>query len=121
MKKFNIYRVSAVTPELRIANPNFNAEVICNVLNKNKSDLFVFPELSISGYSCMDLFFQNTLLENCYKAVDKIVKESRKIKSLIVIGSPVHSANKLFNAALVIAGGKILGAVPKTYLCNSNE
>jgi len=121
LKKFNIYRVSAVTPELRIANPNFNAEVICNVLNKNKSDLFVFPELSISGYSCMDLFFQNTLLENCYKAVDKIVKESRKIKSLIVIGSPVHSANKLFNAALVIAGGKILGAVPKTYLCNSNE
>jgi len=119
--KFGIYRVAACSPELKVANPMFNADEICKIISKDDAALYVFPELCITGYSCQDLFFQKSLMDATVLAINTIVELSNKLNSIIIIGAPVYSYNRLYNAALIISDGSILGVVPKTYLCNSNE
>lgn len=120
-EQFGFYRVAAASPELRIANPEFNTEEICKIIENNDAGVFVFPELSLSGYSCQDLFFQSKLLNDVLKSIDKICKISKKSKSLIIVGAPLKQDNKLFNTAVIITNGEIAGVVPKTHLCNYSE
>ena len=124
LAKYGYIRIASVSPEVRVANTKFNTDKIIEAINKsldNKCNFILFPELSITAYTCGDLFFQNTLIESSYKAINKICDYSKDKNVTIVVGSPIQSDGKLFNCAVFISSGEILGIVPKTYLCNSKE
>ncbi len=126
---FNLYnhgfiRVAACVPELRVADPGFNAEKtieLCRDAAKNNAVLAVLPELGISAYSNEDLFHQDALLKGVLKAVEDIVAATRELKTMLVIGAPLQADSFLFNCAIVIYGGKILGVAVKSYLPNYRE
>jgi NAD+ synthase (glutamine-hydrolysing) len=81
----------------------------------------VFPELSVTGYTCSDLFHQRSLLRGAESALDRILAETAGIDMLAAVGMPVEADNQLFNCAVVIHDGRILGVVPKTFIPNYNE
>ncbi len=126
---FSIYshgfiRASVCVPKLKVADPFFNTDETIKLAKKaseNHSALALFPELGISAYSNEDLFHQKLLLEKSEKSIIRLVKESEKLMPVILVGAPVMFQAKLFNCAIVIHMGKILGIVPKTYLPNYRE
>jgi NAD+ synthase (glutamine-hydrolysing) len=83
--------------------------------------LVLFPELGLAGYSSEDLFHQGALLDAVTGALHEIVRASASLRPVIVVGAPVQAEGGLFNAALIIHGGEILGAVPKSYLPEYHE
>ncbi len=124
LTSYGYLRVAAVTPEHKVASIEFNTEQIIKSFDKavdDKCQLIVFPELSVTGYTCGDLFYQNTLLAGARKAINKIAKHTNKSKALVVAGAPIANNGKLFNCAVLLSDGRIIGIVPKTYLCNTNE
>ncbi|TAL66880.1 MAG: NAD(+) synthase [Bacteroidetes bacterium] len=121
---YGYLRIAAVTPEHNVGAVDFNTEHIINSIEKaieKKCQIVLFPELSLTGYTCADLFYQNTLLKSVRKSIDKIAKFTKKKNILIVVGAPISVNGKLFNCAVVINSGEISGIIPKTYLCNTNE
>jgi NAD+ synthase (glutamine-hydrolysing) len=122
IRKYGFYRIGAVSPELRIADTEFNSDIICEILQKfGKCDLYVFPELSITGYSCQDLFFQRNLIDGVHSAIKKICVLSQQTNTTLIVGAPLISENRLYNTAIVISSGIIAGVVPKSFLCNYIE
>lgn len=124
MKKLGFYRVVSVTPKLKIADPGFNISAmleIFNLLDKHNPDFVLFPELNISGYTCGDLFFSQKLQNGVLTAIESLIQLSQNKNYIIICGAPLESNGKLFNTAIVIKDGLILGIVPKTYLCNNSE
>ncbi|MDE6597190.1 MAG: NAD(+) synthase [Clostridia bacterium] len=122
--QFGYIRVCAATPEIRIADVEFNTEQIIKAIkesSKKGSQLTVFPELCICGYTCGDLFNQKTLLDSVENALVKICKATEGIETLVFVGAPVVCDGKLYNCAVGICNGQILGVVPKTYLPNYGE
>ena len=123
-KKFGFVRVAASVPEMKVANTTFNTEEILKEiksLEKEKVDIALFPELSITGYTCADLFSQNLLLEKALEGLQKIKEETKNYQIISIIGMPLILDNQLYNCAIPIQKGKILGIVPKTYIPNYNE
>lgn len=126
---FNLYqhnfiRVAVAVPEVRVADPLFNADQTIALLRRaaeRKALLTIFPELGLSTYSCEDLFQQQALLDGCLEALEKVLAASRKIPTIAVVGLPVQVDGLLFNCAAVLKEGRILGLVPKTYLPNYRE
>ena len=117
-------KVCTATPQLFLADCNKNAEMIIYCLKeaaKNKATLIVFPELCLTGHSCEDLFFQSTLIDAAEKATKMILDATKDLNLLAIIGAPVKNGDQLYNCALVIFKGQILGIVPKTYLPNYGE
>jgi len=117
-------RVAAATPAIRVADCAYNAEQILALIKKADDEsirLLCLPELCITGYTCGDLFLQDTLLEGARRALSLLVKESAGYGVLIVAGLPLVHTGKLFNVAAVFCGGRILGFVPKTHIPNYNE
>ena len=117
-------KVAAVTPKIQIANCGANAEAIIDKIKEaagNKAKVIVLPELCISGFECRDLFWQETLLKECLIALKHIMEETADVDALIFVGLPLEHNGKLFNCAAALNHGKILGAVPKTYIPNYNE
>lgn len=125
LNELGFIRISAVSPELRLGNVNFNLDKIievCRVLDKEDVQIALFPELSLTGYYCQDLFFQNTLLKSVIDGISRLLDFSNSVpKMIIVVGAPIDFTQRLFNTAIVIKDGRILGIVPKTYLPNTNE
>jgi NAD+ synthase (glutamine-hydrolysing) len=124
MKELNYIKVCALSPTLKVADCQFNASKIIEELNKvrdEKVEAAVFPELSITGYTCGDLFFQELLLRDCENALERIVDHSTDMDMVIAVGAPVKKGGMTFNCAVVINRGRILGIVPKTFLPNYNE
>lgn len=122
MDKFGFFRTGAAVPDVKLADPVSNAQQIGSIarnLANQFAELIVFPELSLTGYSCADLFNQSVLL-NSAEAQLKTIAEM-EIGSTIVVGAPLRFRNRLFNCAVVISHGKIRGVVPKSYLPNYNE
>ncbi len=127
---FSLYRhgfvrTSVAVPHTRVADPLFNAERTI-ALARRASDEFraavtLFPELGISTYTCDDLFQQDALLDAVREAVGRVVEASRDLLPVLLIGAPLRFENRLFNCAVVIYRGRILGVVPKTYLPNYRE
>lgn len=117
-------RVAAATPQIRLADCKYNAGQIMNKIDeaeKKSVKLLVFPELCITGYTCGDLFLQDTLLRNAREQV-KIIAEFTKNKELVtVIGFPYERQGKLYNTAAVLHRGKILGLIPKQNIPNYGE
>ena len=124
MKHYGLIRVAAAMPRVHVADPAANAREIldlCGKLAKQKPSVVVFPELSVTGYTCADLFGQNRLLEDAEAAVAQIVAKTAKLDAMVVFGTPVRHAGRLFNCAVAARKGRILGIVPKSYLAGNNE
>ncbi len=122
--KYGFLRAAAASPALRVADPAYNAARIIEVIAqqaKKGTELLVFPELSLSGYTCGDLFLQKTLTDGCMKALLQVAEATKDKKMLVFVGLPVVCQGKLYNCAAGIAGGKVLGLVPKVHLPNYNE
>ncbi len=122
--KHGFIKVCAATPEIRVADVKFNTANIIKAVKesaKNGSQLTVFPELCVCGYTCGDLFNQNVLLSSVESAVAEICKATEGFDTLVFIGAPIRHGNKLYNCAVALHDGKILGVVPKTYLPDYGE
>lgn len=122
--KDGFIKVAAVTPEIRVADVDHNACVICNKI-RSATDLgakiIVFPELCITGYTCGDLFFQDALLNKSRAALKNIARETRDADALVFLGLPLAVNGKLYNVAAALNRGRILGLVSKTSLPNYGE
>ena len=117
-------RVASAVIKTTVADTTKNTEEHIKMMEKSSShnvDITVFPELSITGYTCQDLFFQKELLDKTYSSLIEIKKKSEKLKGIFVVGAPIKHKNQLFNCAVVISNGTVYGIVPKTYLPNYNE
>src|ERR1041385_4594474 len=117
-------RTAVCIPTLRVADPRFNAErtiALARKASAEKAAVALFPELGISAYSNDDLFHQDALLEASRAALLDIVKASADLTPILAVGCPLRFEGKLFNCAVVIYQGRILGIVPKTYLPNYRE
>ena len=124
MKDFGFIRVTAAMPRVHVANPAANVREIvslCEQAASEQSSVIVFPELCVTGYTCADLFGQNSLLNNAEQAVADILAQTARIEAMIVVGTPVRYAGRLYNCAVAIRAGKILGVVPKSYMAGNNE
>ena len=122
-KNFGFMRVAAASPRVWLADPAKNAEEIIKLAReacRKGTSLLVFPELCVTGYTCADLFGQELLLSAAEEAVARIAAEA-PAGILLAIGAPVHFKGRLFNCAVIIKDGRILGIVPKTYLPNAAE
>ncbi|MDP1786243.1 NAD(+) synthase [Nitrosomonas sp.] len=120
----NFIRVSACIPSLKVADPVFNVEQTLELARRAseaKASIALFPELGISSYTADDLFHQQALLDAVINGVEHIVEASRELTPVLLIGAPLRFEGKLFNCAVVIYRGSILGIVPKTYLPNYRE
>lgn len=124
MKDFGFIRVTAAMPRVHVAAPAANAREIvrlCEQAASEQSSVIVFPELCVTGYTCADLFGQNYLLNNAEQAVAEILSQTAKLDAMIVIGTPVRYAGRLYNCAVAARAGKILGMVPKSYMAGNGE
>ena len=126
---FNLYshgfaRVAVATPRIRVADPAFNAAqtiALAKQAHEQGAVLAAFPELGLSAYTCDDLFHQAALLDACVDALGMVVAASAKLNVALIVGLPLRVDHQLFNCAAVVAGGKLLGLVPKSYLPNYGE
>lgn len=117
-------KVAAVTPDIRVADVAYNKQKICRMIDETVNagaKVVVFPELCITGYTCGDLFLQDTLLKEARKALKEIAEYTRGKDALIFVGAPAAVSGKLYNVAAVLNQGKILGLVTKTFLPNYGE
>lgn len=124
MENYGYIRTAAASPRVKVADPAFNAEGICSLIDRAAAldvTLLAFPELSVTGYTCGDLFGSNALLDKADAAVAAIRDHTRGKGVTVVVGAPVRHLDKLYNCAVVIRGGSIRGIVPKIHLPEYNE
>ncbi|MGZ5567901.1 MAG: NAD(+) synthase [Limisphaerales bacterium] len=117
-------RAAVCIPPVRVADPEFNAEQslkLGQLASKSHAVLALFPELGLSAYSNEDLFHQNALLDAVKAALSRVVQQSAAFTPILIVGAPLQFDCKLFNCAVVIYRGRVLGIVPKTYLPNYRE
>ena len=118
-------RIGCAVPPVRVADTVQNTRDICDKIAEAENagcDLVVFPELAVTGYTCGDLFFQQTLLDASVTALNDICAYSGRFTALTVaVGAPMVIGGQMYNCAVVIAAGKVCGIVPKTYLPNYKE
>ncbi|HAL06462.1 MAG TPA: NAD(+) synthase, partial [Brevundimonas sp.] len=117
-------RVAAATPVVHIADPAANAEEherLIRQAGEQSADLLVFPELSLSAYAIDDLHMQAALLEEVERQIARLAEVADEAGVIAVIGAPIRNGDALFNCAVVLGGGEVLGVVPKTYLPNYRE
>ncbi len=114
--KHGFLKVAAVTPKIKVADPVYNARVICDKLNEayeHGAKIIVFPELCLTGYTCGDLFLHEILLEEAKKQLIKITEATEGKDAVIIVGLPLERDGRLYNVAAVLQDGVILGLVPK--------
>ncbi len=122
MNSMGFVRVTAASHRTHIADPPANAQQTCSELEKYEgSRVVVFGELSLTGYTCGDLFSQDLLLQEAIQALKTVALTTRDRAQLVVVGLPIRVAGKLYNAAAAIAQGNVLAIVPKQYLANYHE
>ncbi len=122
MKDF--IRVAAAVPEVSVGDPFKNAENITNKMkeiSEKRPQLAVFPELSLTGYTCQDLFFQDALLQNTLSALKIVITASENTACISAVGLPLKIGGGLYNCAAIIGGGKLHGIAVKTYIPTYNE
>ncbi len=124
--KDGFIKVAAGTPKIRVADCRYNAEQIFTLMreaDKQGVKVLALPELCLTGYTCGDLFLQDTLLRGAEEGLQTILDATKNLDMIAAVGLPVRDKwdNKLYNCAAVIQKGEILGLVPKTYLPNYGE
>lgn len=124
MSNYGFVRFAAATPSLRVADCQYNTDEILKMIVDAENEgvsAIVFPELCITGYTCGDLFLDNTLLKESKKNLSRILDVTRQLSMVIVVGMPLEISNRLYNVAVVLNQGRLLGVVPKTFLPNYGE
>lgn len=122
--KDGFIKVAAATPDIQVADCVHNTREIvkkAKEMSREGARILVFPELCITGYTCQDLFQQDTLLESAKEQLLKAAEELKEVPGLTFVGLPLEFHGKLYNTAAVLSGGEILGIVPKQYLPNYGE
>lgn len=117
-------RVAVASPALRLADPAFNCEIIAALAVEAAGEgarILLCPELAVTGYSCADLFLQPTLLHGAEAGIASLMDLSRQWPLALIVGAPLMQGGRLFNCAVVIAGGRVIGVVPKRHIPNSQE
>ena len=120
--KQGFVKVAAVTPDIRVADVEFNKEQICRKMDEaaaSGAKIIVFPELCVTGYTCSDLFTQDVLLQAAKQAL--IAAHTRDMDALVFVGAPLAVDGELYNVAAAMNHGKILGLTTKTFLPNYGE
>ena len=121
---YGFVKVAAAVPHVQVADCFYNIEEIEKLMRQASEEgvqMITFPELSITAYTCLDLFTQQTLLNNAEKALLKLVSNTADLAIFTIVGIPLRTENRLINATVVFQKGEILGVVPKTYLPNYKE
>src|SRR5262245_11645209 len=124
MLPFGQLRVAAATPQLKVADCPFNVDRHVDLLQQAQEErvcLAVFPELSLTGYTCADLFHHDALLRGALHALHELRQASTAFDGVLVAGVPLNLDDQVFNAAAVLHKGQILGIVPKSFLPNYKE
>lgn len=122
--KFGFIRTAAATPYVKVADCEYNTDNIIKCIDeavKNNTELIVFPELAVTGYTCGDLFGQRSLLEGAEKGIEKIKKYIEGKNIIAVVGFPYKYLGNLYNCGAVLYNGMTLAVVPKSFLPNYNE
>lgn len=117
-------RVAVAVPRIRVADPTFNLTHTLDLAREaaeRGAVLTVFPELGLSSYTADDLFHQDALDAAVSEALDQVVAASAEIDTVLIVGAPVRSQGRLFNCAIAVSGGVVLGVAPKSYLPNYRE
>ncbi|CDE07521.1 nAD+ synthetase [Bacillus sp. CAG:988] len=124
MNEYGYVRCAAASLKMEVANPKNNEMEMEHVIEEAVSNgvaILVLPECAMTGYTCADLFFQKTLLEETEHQIAKLKKFLEGKEIIVAVGAPIQIENKLYNMGIVLQNGHILGMVPKTYLPNYNE
>ena len=122
--KYGFIKVAAAIPSVRVADTEYNEQQVESLImqaEENGVEIVVFPELCLTGYTCQDLFRQQLLVTKAEEALLMLLNFTRKLDVISIVGVPVQIGSMLFNCAVVVQRGCILGVVPKTYLPNYNE
>lgn len=115
--KYGFIKVAAAVPNVKVADCSYNIVQMEGMMRRASSlgvQAMVFPELSITAYTCLDLFSQQTLLDEAEKALLDLVESTEDLDLLAIVGVPLRTENRLINAAVAFQGGRILGVIPKT-------
>lgn len=121
---YGFLRAAAASLKLKPADPEFNKEEILKAIDEaveNEARLLVTPELSVTGYTCADLFFNKALLSKAMSALGEIADYTNGKNIAVLVGVPVEFKNSLYNCAAVLVNGGIAGLVPKIHIANYNE
>lgn len=124
MDKYGFVKVGAAIPHVRVADCAWNAARIVALAQQAAQrgvEIVAFPELSLTGYTCGDLFLQSTLLDAAEEALAHVLKGTRKLPLALLVGLPVRHGSELYNCAAVLAQGRLMGLVPKSYIPNYTE
>ena len=124
MKNYGYIRLAAAVNCTKVADIAYNLnsiEIMVNQAQQDGASLISFPELSVTGACCGDLFGQTLLIEESEKAVCRLLDLSREKDICIVVGVPIQFRSRLYNCAVVIYKGEIKGIVPKVYRTNAQE
>ncbi len=116
-------KVAAISPRVTVANPGVNYTEGINMIKKAKDEgcqIVCLPELFLSSYTCGNLFLNSTLINECEKALSDLIRQTADSDTVIIVGLPVSLRYSLYNCAVVIQSGRILGVVPKMYLSENN-
>ena len=122
--KYGFIKTAAITPEIKVADTEFNAGQIIELIEKAEKagvELAVFPELCVTGYTCADLFYSDVLLSGALNALRKIADSTKNKKMLVFLGLPVKINGLIYNVAAAVNRGEVLCLIPKTHLPNYNE
>ena len=122
--KYGFVNVAAAVPMVKVADVAYNVEQIKSLITQAEEqsvEVIVFPELCITGYTCQDLFKEQLLLDQAEQGIIQLLDFSRKLDIISIVGLPVIINGLLYNCAVVLQGGQVLGIVPKTYLPNYGE
>ena len=118
---YGFIKVASAIPSLRVADCTYNIEKMLPLIaeaEKNNVEIILFPELGITSYSCGDLFLQPTIIKGAEKALATLVESTKNCETIIIAGMPVAYNSTLLDCAVVLWRGKIMGIVPKKYICN---
>ncbi len=121
---YGFFRVASASLKLKVADPEYNASEIKKVIDEALTEqvrLLVTPELSITGYTCADLFFTRSLLDASSRAVNDLAQYTRDKNIFVVVGAPLEYQGKLYNCAFVLRSGEVVKIIPKQNLANYNE
>lgn len=122
--KDGFIRMAAATPKIRVADPVYNSKQIFQLITEAAAKgvkVLVLPELCLTGYTCHDLFLQNTLLEASSNALQYLLQQTKQMDIVVFLGAPWAYYGKLYNTAVVFHRGKVLGIIPKQHLPNYSE
>ncbi len=122
--KHGFIKVAALTPKIKVADPAYNAKMICQGIawaEENGAKIIVFPELCITGYTCQDLFLQELLLEKAKECLAAIAAFTKGKDALVFAGLPIERKNRLYNVAAAVKDGKILAFIPKAHIPSYGE